>query len=132
MTTEPRTKAQAMTTPGLAAKARIRGAWFAAFDRPLPELRAEVGQLFAAIETEAARLTLEDMTAEIGSMMSIESWSKVETQARHSAFSDVLAVISDRLSLLSTEESRTDDDERHERLVASGRMTCEDMRHDHD
>jgi hypothetical protein len=50
---------------------------------------------------EGLREAYEDLVAEIGSMMSVSSWSKVETEARRSAYSDVLAVISDRLAALA-------------------------------
>ena len=51
------------------------------------------------ITAEAAvRQFAEDLIAEIGSMRSMQSWSKVETEARRSAYDDVLAVISDRLA----------------------------------
>ena len=43
-----------MTTPSLQAKVSLRGAWFAAHpNQPMPEGRAEVERLFAAIEAEA-------------------------------------------------------------------------------
>ena len=54
-------------------------------------------------ETLAVRQFAEDLIAEIGSMSAIESWSKVETEARRSAYNDVLAVISDRLARLRAE-----------------------------
>ena len=46
----------------------------------------------------AVRRFAEDLVAEIGSMRSMQSWGKVETEARRSAYDDVLAVISDRLA----------------------------------
>ncbi len=60
----------------------------------------DYGQGRADARKEAAERFAEDLIAEIGSMRSIESWSKVETEARRSAYDDVLAVISDRLALL--------------------------------
>jgi hypothetical protein len=50
------------------------------------------------------RAFAEDLIAEIGSMMSVSSWSKIETEARRSAYNDVLAVISDRLAALPVRE----------------------------
>lgn len=45
-----------MTTEGLQAKVRLRQAWFTAHpNQPIPEGRAEVDALFAAIEAEARR-----------------------------------------------------------------------------
>ena len=114
MTTEPRTKA------GRALNERL--GWFAS------EKGDTLREGILAIEAEAARLALKDTAERVRGLPTFDDGAI-------SRSTDVVLPCVDRaavLTLLSTEESRTDDDERHERLVASGRMTCEDMRHDHD
>ena len=60
-----------MTTPSLQAKVSLRGAWFAAHpNQPMPEGRAEVERLFAAIEAATpAPLDVERLARALGSVV---------------------------------------------------------------